>query len=115
MKRRRILVVEDDPMLALSLEQIILDAGPAEVIAIRTIADAERELTRCSFGFALLDVHLADGKSYKIADILEDHGVPFAFVSGATRDPDVPAHLRHIPLLPKPYRPGLICALLRKL
>jgi CheY-like chemotaxis protein len=115
MRKKCVLVVEDDALLALDLEQIIRSGGSDEVVVVQTLLDAEQTLTRCRFDFAFLDVHLADGKSYKIADILEDHGVPFAFLSGNLRDPDIPQHLRHVPFLAKPYRPNLLNAMLRKI
>lgn len=103
MKRMRILVVEDDPFLVISLEQMIFEAVPADVIVATTVAVAERELMPPHFDFAFLDVNLRDGKSYRVAEILADHGIAFAFVSGAPQDKDIPAHLRHVPFIPKPY------------
>jgi DNA-binding NtrC family response regulator len=115
LRTRRILIVEDDTFLAIGLESTIMQVFPAEIVLAPTVAVAERELTRPQFDFAFLDVNVTDGKTYRIADILLDHGIRFAFVSGASRDKEMPVHLRHIPFLPKPYRARQIGAIVRKL
>jgi len=60
-------------------------------------------------------VQVTDGETYKIAYILLDKGVPFTFVSGLAKDQSVPARLRDVPFLSKPYRPAQIAALLHQI
>lgn len=111
----RILVLEDEHLLALSLQEIIFETVEAEFTVIPSVASAEAALAKHDFDFAFLDVHVTDGETYKIASILIDEGVPFAFVSGAAKDRSFPAHLRDVPFLAKPYRPAQITALLHQM
>jgi DNA-binding NtrC family response regulator len=79
---RRILIVDDEPMIALLLETALADedctiVGPfSGVAAARSAAEGE------ALDFALLDVNVADGKVYPIADILDGRGVRFLLLSG---------------------------------
>jgi DNA-binding LytR/AlgR family response regulator len=115
MRNLRILVVEDDTFVAIGLEHLIDESVRAEVVVAPTNAVAERELIRPNVNFAFLDVNLMDGKSYRVADILLDYGIPFAFVSGNNRDRDMPPRMRHIAFLQKPYKPEVVTSMLRKL
>jgi hypothetical protein len=91
---------------------LIFDTVEADVSIVSSVASA-RAVLRDEFDFAFLDVNIEDGKSYKIADVLLNEGVPFAFVSGIARDETFPEHLRSVPFLPKPYEPAQISAMLR--
>ena len=80
---RRILIVEDEALLALELQLAFEDEG-AEVLgpalslmtALETVAHA-REID-----FAVLDVDIAGEEVYPIAEILLQRGVPFLFHTG---------------------------------
>jgi DNA-binding LytR/AlgR family response regulator len=114
--RPRILVVEDETLMAIVWESMIFEyVRQADVVVTPTVASAEHALLQPHFDFAFLDVNLTDGKSYRIAAILQDHCVPFAFISGISRDQDIPARLRHVPFIPKPYQPSQVTELLRNL
>jgi DNA-binding LytR/AlgR family response regulator len=116
MTRPRILVVEDETLMAIVLESMIFEyVRQADVVVTPTCASAEHALMQPRFDFAFLDVNLTDGKSYRIADMLQDHGVPFAFISGISVDKEIPARLRHVPFIPKPYKPAQVTELLRNL
>lgn len=104
MRRRRVLIVEDDPMVALDLEAIVAGAADAEVAVADSAAEARRALGDATFDAALLDIDVTDGKTFELAVLLAERGTPFAFVSGSRRD-EVPPPLRGVPFLPKPYDP----------
>lgn len=111
MQTRRILIVEDDPMVALDLEGIVLDiaagldhVSSAHVAVAGSVGEARRVLASHAFDAALLDIDVADGKTFEVAALLREQGTPFAFVSGA-RPEEVPAPLRDVPFVPKPYNP----------
>jgi DNA-binding LytR/AlgR family response regulator len=114
MHTRRILIVEDDPMVALDLEGIVLDLaeGQAQVAVAGSVSDARRVLDALAIDAALLDIDVLDGKTFDVAMVLQDRGTPFAFVSGSRRD-EVPLRLRDVPFVPKPYDPAQIEATLR--
>lgn len=106
MLRRRILIVEDDPMVALDLEAIVTGVtdGAAEVAVASSVTEARRALGQAGFDAVLLDIDVTDGKTFDIAHLLAARGTPFVFVSGARQD-ELPAPLRQVPFLPKPYDP----------
>jgi CheY-like chemotaxis protein len=107
MHARRILIVEDDPMVALDLEEIVLGLaeGQAQVALAASVREAQRALAGAAFDAALLDIDVLDGKTYELAAVLRDRGLPFAFVSGS-RPEELPPALRAVPFVPKPYDPA---------
>jgi DNA-binding response OmpR family regulator len=104
----RILILEDDPFIALDLQMIVDGEGHATTLCT-SIADARRRLN--DIDFALLDVDVRDGKSFGLGAALRAQGVPFAFVSGSRRG-DLPAELRDAPFVAKPFRECEIVACL---
>ncbi|MEJ1160308.1 response regulator [Prosthecomicrobium sp. N25] len=102
----RVLIVEDDPLIALDLEIIIADKVPAEVIVAASVADARRHVAE-PITFALLDIDVLDGKTFEIAEALAARNTPFVFVSGS-KPQEVPEPLRRAGFIPKPYRPEKI-------
>lgn len=109
---KRVLIVEDDPLIALDLAAIVEEAGH-EVVSVCAsrragLAEAARDID-----FALLDVDLADGKSFPVAEVLWARCIPFAFVSGSLRS-EVPAILGDVPFIPKPYAEAAIVGALHR-
>jgi DNA-binding response OmpR family regulator len=96
-----ILVVEDDPFIALHLEDIIVSHVGARVIFGASIG-ATRGLMSKPFDLAFLDVELPDGTTYGLADELRRRHTPFAFVSGSAPRL-VPEPLRSAPFIAKPF------------
>ena len=106
----RILILEDDPLIALDLEILVEDLGHQPVGPFRTLESAARSLEAVEF--ALLDIDLPDGKSFPLATLLLERRVPIAFVSGSAPD-DVPLPLRRVPFVPKPFGHAALRGLLR--
>jgi DNA-binding response OmpR family regulator len=107
----RILILEDDPLIALDL-QLLLEGVGHEVVGVCGNLSAARQRLSDRFDFALLDVDLPDGKSFEVASRLDEKHIPFAFVS-ASRETDLPAHLRHARFIAKPYKHAAIINSLR--
>ena len=80
-----VLVVEDNFLVAASLEAALGDAGHAVTLA-RSVAEAEAALAGTRFSAALLDYALPDGDSLGLARRLHAFGCPVALVSGVDRD-----------------------------
>lgn len=79
----RILLVEDEAMLAFFLEDIVTDLGFQVAGSASTAAEAVRLARDGDVDFGLLDVNLGNGEtSFEAAAILSDRGIPFAFVTG---------------------------------
>ena len=99
---RRILVVEDEFLLALDLE-VHLKATGAEVVGpVPSISDAALLLAIARrLDGAVLDVNLGGEMVYPLADVLLGAGVPIAFVTGYSRR-DLPERFHHVPRFEKP-------------
>jgi len=109
-----VLIVEDDAIIALDFEDTILDIG---VKAVRTAGSAARALELIAErapDFALLDVGLAGGNSFAVAERLHALQIPFVFVTGYSSDIGLPPRLNGTPMLPKPCTRDLLEATLRQ-
>jgi CheY-like chemotaxis protein len=108
-----VLIVEDDPIIALDFEDTIVGFG---VKAVRTAGNVARALELIAErlpDFALLDVGLTREKSFAIAERLEALAVPFVFITGYGADVRFPVVFADRPRLPKPYSTDALKALLR--
>ena len=101
---RRILIVEDEPLLALDLEDLIANLVEANFVICRLAADALHEVESKPFDFAFLDVDVVDGTTFGVAAALAQRGERFAFVSGSNRRDDA-FRCGAIDYVSKPYRP----------
>jgi len=106
MKMLRILIVEDETMIALVLEGMIADIVPATVVIEASVASTMKILNE-AIDFAFLDIDVTNGKTFEIAKILDRKHVPFVFVSGS-RQADLPFELQCAPFIAKPFVPAQI-------
>ena len=107
-----VLIVEDDPIIALDFEDTILGFGVKGVRTAANVARALAMITDRTPDFALLDVGLVREKSFAIAERLDELRIPFVFVTGYGADVRLPAALADKPRLPKPYSTDALKALL---
>src|SRR5271168_2930965 len=108
-----ILVVEDDPIIALDFEDTILRLGVKTVRTAGTVSRALQLIEERAPDFVLLDIGLVREKSFAVAERLEALGIPFAFVTGYSTDVALPAALANKPRLPKPCTSDALEAVLR--
>jgi len=101
---RRILIVEDEPLIALELATILEAAGAEVVGPAGTSEEALRFIEENALDGVLLDGNLKGKPVDDIAAVLADRKVPFVFVSGYGRD-SLPATFEKVPLLGKPFHP----------
>jgi CheY-like chemotaxis protein len=109
-----VLIVEDDPIIALDFEDTILGFGVKTVRSAPSVARALDLIEQRPPEFALLDVGLIREKSFAVAERLEALKIPFAFVTGYGADARLPAAFANKPRLPKPYSTDALKALLSK-
>jgi CheY-like chemotaxis protein len=109
-----ILIVEDDPIIALDFEDTILGFGVKTVRTASSVARALALIGERPPEFALLDVSLIREKSFAIAAQLNALKIPFAFVTGYGADAKLPAEFASTPRLTKPYSTDALQALLRR-
>lgn len=107
----RILILEDEPIIAIDLEDIIAEANGADCTLATTVKQGLRSIED-GIDFAILDVHLGfEGKtSFPVASILQARGIPFCFVSCSGKP--VPTRYGGIPFIAKPFRPSEISEML---
>ena len=109
-----VLVVEDDPIIALDFEDTILGFGVKTVRIAGSVAKALDLIAERAPDFALLDVSLIHEKSFAVAERLETLHIPFAFVTGYGADARLPPALASKPRLAKPYSTDALHALLKE-
>jgi CheY-like chemotaxis protein len=108
----RVLVVEDNFVVADSLRTLILAYGGQVAAMVPSVADALPLLDETAIDVAILDIHLKGDKVDRLADRLLEDGIPFLFVTGYGDGSVLPQHLRDLPRLDKPVDPDLLLATL---
>jgi CheY-like chemotaxis protein len=109
-----VLIVEDDPIIALDFEDTILGFGVKTVRTAGSVARALELIAARAPDFALLDVGLVREKSFAIAERLDALGIPFGFVTGYSAEVRLPAAFADRPRLPKPFSTDALHALLKR-
>src|SRR5262245_45318172 len=110
-----VLVVEDEPLIAMLLIDCLKDQG-AQVIGPATTVQAALEVINSSpkMDGAFLDINLNGEISYLVADLLSERGIPFVFVTGYRED-DIPDRYKAIKRCEKPKGPEACVDILRSL
>ena len=102
-----ILLVEDEPLIAMDGEAIVLSLGAARVTTARSVTDALQAIDGHTFHAAILDLQLGTETSVPLAERLQDLGVPFGFLTGYSGDA-IPDPFKDRPVAAKPFtRNGL--------
>lgn len=109
-----VLIVEDDPIIALDFEDTILGFGVKTVRCAGSVARALEMIADRAPDFALLDVGLVREKSFAIAERLDALEIPFAFVTGYGDDVRLPSAFAKTPRLPKPCSSDALAAVLKR-
>ena len=99
---RRILVVEDEVIVAWALEDMLSGLGCAVVGPAARVNQALTMIEAEAFDAAVVDVNLDGEKSYPVVDALTARGVPFVFSTGYGKA-GIKAEYGAFPVLQKPY------------
>jgi len=99
---RRVLIVEDEMLIALMMEDVLGSLGIAVAGIAGTIEEALVEAAAGDFDCAILDVHLKGKEVFPVADALAEKGVPFIFATGYGES-GLPEKYRGRPVLQKPF------------
>lgn len=100
---KRILVAEDEPILAMLLEDLLGELGCVVVGPALRLREAEAMARDEAVDGALLDVNMGEGRTFEVARILTGRGIPFCFSTGYG-EAGIDAEFRAAPVLQKPYR-----------
>lgn len=98
-----VLIVEDEPLIAMSLEDALLDQGVTCLGPAGSVAAALDMIETGGFDIALLDVNLRGERVDAVADRLAAAGIPFIFTTGHGAEGLPDAH-RTRPVIGKPFR-----------
>jgi CheY-like chemotaxis protein len=96
----RILVLEDEYLIAMDVEHLCLEQGAAAVTIARSLEEVE---AGASFDAAVLDLMLSGHSTLDFADELKERGVPFVFASGYGDRKDIAVRFPGVPIVVKPY------------
>lgn len=107
-----ILIVEDEPFIALTLEDMLDELGFAHAGTVAQVSDALDLIGRKPVDCALLDVNLGSEKIDPVADLLASRGCPFIFTTGYGRS-GIPHGHAERPVLQKPFRMDDLASILK--
>jgi DNA-binding NtrC family response regulator len=97
-----VLIVEDELLIATTLEMMLSDRGYRVVGPAATVEDALALLETARPDVALLDYRLAGSTTEPLLAVLKERGIPACILTGYGRDA-LPEHYRHYPVLEKPF------------
>jgi DNA-binding response OmpR family regulator len=99
--RKSILVIEDEPLIAMSVEYSLNEAGAATVTIARSVAQAQTALVRGSYDAAVVDFHLPDGDASVLIEALSGREIAVVVTTGDSFvQPDLS---KTVAVLRKPY------------
>jgi CheY-like chemotaxis protein len=103
MGKRSILIVEDEPLIAMMLEDFLETLGHHVVGTCDSVEQAIAKVEAGGFDLAIIDVQLKDGERvWPLADRLAERGMPFIIATGGHVEPPPEEHAA-APILSKPY------------
>jgi CheY-like chemotaxis protein len=112
--RPKVLVVEDESLVAMLIEDMLSDMG-YEVVAVAARFDQALEMARTiGADLAILDLNLAGARTDAVAEILRARGIPFMFATGYGAA-GVTAEWSHVPVVQKPFQESDLSRALGKL
>lgn len=97
-----VLVVEDNFLVALALQQTLVQHGCRVIGPVATVEEGTCIAEQQDLDVAILDINIKGGTSEPIAAALERRGLPFFFVSGYGSPKMLPDRLRSVARLSKP-------------
>jgi CheY-like chemotaxis protein len=100
LKGLRILVLEDEFLIAMDVEQLCRDHGAVDVAVARSLEETGEDR---AFDAAIIDVLLSGVSTLDFAATLQEAGTPFVFASGYTDNGDVAKRFPGVTMIGKPY------------
>ncbi|WP_245525488.1 MULTISPECIES: response regulator [unclassified Mesorhizobium] len=99
----RILVLEDEFLIAMDVEQLCRDYGAGDVVVARDLAEVDRQGFVAQFDAAIVDLMVGGASTLDFASRLRESGKPFIFASGYSDADEIKASFPGIRLVTKPY------------
>ena len=98
----RILLIEDEPIVAILAEELLDAIGCTVVATAGSVAEANGAIAAQSFDIAMVDIHLGDENGLAAADALKMRNIPYLVTTGYDTRDSAHAHAA-APVLTKPY------------
>jgi CheY-like chemotaxis protein len=98
----RLLVLEDEFLIAMDVEQLCRDHGAADVVVCKNLQEANA--VPGPYDAAIIDLILYNESTLPFAERLRSEGVPFIFASGYTERGDVAEAFPGVSIVGKPYQ-----------
>ncbi len=112
MGAKRILLVDDEALVALAAEDVLTEAGYVVVGPVSRVERALPLAESAEIDAAVLDVNLAGVYVWPVAEALTARKIPFVLLTGFGKGLDAPRCCSRTPILAKPLRgPDLLAAL----
>jgi CheY-like chemotaxis protein len=103
MSKRSVLIVEDEPLIAMMLEDFLETLGHQVAGTCESLDEAIAKVDEGGFDVAIIDVQLKDGQQvWPLADRLAEQGTPYIIATGGHVEPP-PVQHADAPVLSKPY------------
>ncbi|WP_368518163.1 hypothetical protein [Rhizobium sp.] len=100
-----VLIVEDDPLIAMALCENVEAVGGTVVGPFSAVSEAVNFLTQAKIDAAIVDANLRDRDVTPLALLLIESAIPFLVYSAAGPPPELQARHPHLPLVMKPGQP----------
>lgn len=108
---KRVLIVEDEMLVALLLEDFLIEFGCTPMGPCGSVAEALKAVGEDAFDLAVLDVNLGGERVYPVADALTERHIPFLFVSGYGEEA-IPDGREEWKVCAKPFRADVLATML---
>ena len=105
MRRCKVLIVEDEAIIAFALEDLLEEMGHSPAGVANDLEEAMSAIEQVQPDVVILDVNLRGRKSYPLAHWLKEREIRFVFATGYG-DGDHPDGLDGVPTVTKPYSAG---------
>lgn len=99
----RLLIVEDEFLIAMDVEELCREHGAAETIVVGTAAELAERIAAAAFDAAILDVMVEGQPTLDAARGLADRGIPFLFATGYSDRTEVFSAFPGVRVVGKPY------------
>jgi DNA-binding response OmpR family regulator len=99
----RILILEDEVLIAMDVEQLCRDNGAADVVVARSLAEVDPDQAALEFHAAIVDVMLDGTSTLDFARHIRERNLPFVFASGYTDLDEIFASFPGVAIVGKPY------------
>lgn len=109
----RVLVIEDESLVAMLIEDVLMDLGHEPVAVAARLDEAIDRARTLAFDLAIVDINLNGQRTDPVVEVLHARGIPFVFASGYGLA-GVSEAWTSAPVLQKPFQPHELASAIRR-